>query len=363
VHDDIYVKAVAFRVGSLTGVMVGVDALIVPPEVTQAAVRELEKSPGLHREQIYLAATHTHSSLGGWGEGWVAGQFAGGYRPGAREWFAGQIVAAVREAVADLKPASIGHGSFAEPDLIRNRLVGDLGRTDAEFSYLMVKQNNGRTAVLGSFSAHATVLSDKMMEFSADYPGVWERAVEQATGGSAAFLAGGVGSHGPKAGDPGVKGTERMGQLLATALLERLPSTPLTNSIAFGILGVDVSMPPLNLRVGDNVRLRPWLAARLLHHTNHSFLQSFRIGDSIWSSTPCDFSGEMALNIKDSLRVRGFSAVVTSFNGDYIGYVIPSRYYHLNGYEPRLMSFFGPNVPDYFDELIRSINLDLITQH
>ena len=30
-----------------------------------------------------------------------------------------------------------------------------------------------------------------------------------------------------------------------------------------------------------------------------------------------------------------FSASITSFNGDYVGYVILPRYYHLNGYEPR----------------------------
>lgn len=77
-------------------------------------------------------------------------------------------------------------------------------------------------------------------------------------------------------------------------------------------------------------------------------------------STPCDFSGELALGIKDCLRARGADAAITSFNGDYVGYVIPARYYHMSGYEPRLMSFFGPNVPDYFDEMIRAMALSLV---
>jgi len=55
------------------------------------------------------------------------------------------------------------------------------------------------------------------------------------------------------------------------------------------------------------------------------------------------------------LRARGFSTAITSFNGDYIGYVIPARYYHLDGYEPRTMSFFGPNLPDYLDRLMRAL--------
>lgn len=201
-----------------------------------------------------------------------------------------------------------------------------------------------------------------MMEFSADYPGCWERAVEQATGGMAEFLAGGVGSHSPVAGESGLAGTEKMGQALARMLLERLPQTPLTNSVTLGLMGLDVAMPPLNVRITDGIRLRPWLAAKLVPARNHSFLQVFRIDDSLWVSTPCDFSGELALGIKDFLLARGSSAAITSFNGDYVGYVIPARYYHLNGYEPRLMSFFGPNVPDYFDELIRTMALALVNK-
>ncbi len=359
VHDDLYVKAVALRVGGRVGVMVGVDALIVPRPVADAAAQQLKKELGLSREQLYLSATHTHCSLGGWGEGRISETFAGKFDPGVRVWFADRIVTAVREAMADLKPAQLGHGTFSAPEFIKNRLVGDLGKVDPEFSYLAVKQDSGRLAVLGSYSAHATVLSGAMMEISADYPGAWQRAVEKATGGMAVFLAGGVGSHSPVAGEKGIKGTERMGEALAQRLLDRLPQTPLTNVITFDLLGLNVSLPELNVRVSDGIRLRPWLAAKILPVSEQSFLQSFRMDNAIWISTPCDFSGEIALGIKDMLRVKGFDGVITSFNGDYIGYVVSPRYHHLSGYEPRDMSFYGPNVPDYLDELVRTLALDL----
>jgi neutral ceramidase len=358
-HDDLCVKAVALRVAGRLGVMVGADALIIPREVTELAVRELGQDPGLRREQIYLSATHTHSSLGGWGEGMISEAFAGPFQPGTRTWLAGRIVSAVRQAVGDLKPAAVGHGSFAVPRFVRNRLVGPLGRVDPEFSYLVFKQNDGRLAVLGSFSAHATVLSSSMMEFSGDYPGCWQRAVEQATGGLAVFLAGGVGSHSPVPGEGGLKGAERMGQALARELLDRLPGTPLTNSVLFDLRGLEVALPPLQARVSDGLRVRPWLAARFLPVGRLSFIQAFRLGDALWISTPCDFSGELALEIKDLLRARGRGAVLTSFNGDYLGYLIPSRYYHLGGYEPSLMSFFGPAAADYFEDLIRTLALQL----
>ena len=362
VHDDLYVKAVALRVGDRLGVIVGTDALIIPAEVSDRAVRQLGREAGLSREQVYLSATHTHSSLGGWGEGKVGEAFAGGFQPDVRVWFSDCIVAAVREAIVNLKPAQFGHGRFTCAEFIRNRLVGGLGKIDPEFSYAVVKQDSGKLAVLGVYGAHATVLGSDMMEFSADYPGCWERAVELATGGMAVFLAGGVGSHSPVPPAGGLAGAEPMGQALARMLLEGLPQVPLTNSVTFGMLGLDVTMPPLNVRLSDGIRLRPWLAGRLVPARSHSFLQVFRVDDSVWISTPCDFSGELALGIKDFLRARGTSAVITSFNGEYVGYVIPSRYYHLSGYEPRLMSFFGPNLPDYFDELIRTMALTLVNQ-
>ena len=131
----------------------------------------------------------------------------------------------MQNALADLKPAQFGHGQFTASQYIRNRLVGGLGRVDPEFSYAVVKQNNGKLAVMGVFGAHATILSDDMMEFSADYPGCWERAVEQATGGMAVFLAGGVGSESPVPGESGLAGTERMGRALAQMLMEHLPQT------------------------------------------------------------------------------------------------------------------------------------------
>jgi hypothetical protein len=362
VHDELYVKAVALKVNGRLGVIVGADALIIPAEVTELAVQKLQQERGLKREQVYLGATHTHSSLGGWGEGLVAESFAGGFQPQARVWFADRIAAAVRDAIQDLKPARFGCGRFPAATFVRNRLVGTLGRVDPEFSYAVLEQAGGQRAVLGVFGAHATVLSSDMMEFSGDYPGSWQRAVEQATGGMAIFIAGGVGSQSPVPGGRGSAGAEQMGQDLARMLVERLPQTPLTNSVAFGLLGLDVTMPPLNVRLSDGIRLRPWLAARLVPAHSHSYLQVFRIADSVWISTPCDFSGELALGIKESLQARGTSATVTSFNGDYVGYVIPSRYYHLAGYEPRLMSFFGPNVPDYFDEMIRSLTVALVSK-
>ncbi len=68
------------------------------------------------------------------------------------------------------------------------------------------------------------------------------------------------------------------------------------------MMGLDLVLPPLNVRLADDIRLRPWLARRLLRAPDHTYLQAFRLEDVIWISTPCDFSGEMALDLKDCCR-------------------------------------------------------------
>jgi len=121
-------------------------------------------------------------------------------------------VAAVQDAIRDLKPARFGHGQVAAPQYIRNRLVGSLGQVDPEFSYAVLEQDGGKRAVLGVYGAHATVLSSHMDGIQRDYPGSWQRAVEQATGGMAVFIAGGVGSHSPVPGGGGLAGAAQMGR-------------------------------------------------------------------------------------------------------------------------------------------------------
>lgn len=357
VHDDVWVKAVAFVSGTTTGVVVGADALIVPREVSDLAFQALRERRGLEPSQVYLGATHTHCSLGGWGEGWVAEAFAGGFRRGVREWMASRMVRAAEAALDDLGPALLGHGGFEAPEFVRNRLVGDAGRKDGGFSLLVFQKPGtpGRTGVLGSFSAHATVVSAGFMQFSAEYPGAWQRAVEAAGVDHAQFLAGGVGSHGPRAPSSGVEGAEAMGRELANRTLSALRSVSPEPAPWCRTLSLEVDLPPLQPRLSENVAVRPWLARRLLPVGTRTRVQAWRLGRSLWISTPCDYSGELALDLKALARTRGLDAVVTSFNGDYLGYVVPAEYYGMSGYETRTMAFYGPQLPGYLSGLLRQL--------
>jgi hypothetical protein len=75
----------------------------------------------------------------------------------------------------------------------------------------------------------------------------------------------------------------------------------------------------------------------------------------VWVTTPGDLSGDYARALKDTLSPRGLYLNATSFNGSYIGYILPMNYYDLDKPESRNMVFYGPGTGDYIMDLIRQM--------
>ena len=357
--QDLWTKALALQVGEQRVVLIASDLLIVPREVAEAVIGELGSSPGLRRDQVYFTATHTHGSLGGWGEGWVAEQFGGPFKPEVRTWMASRLTEVARRALASMAPASIGFDTFDAPEGIRNRLVGDAGAVDPEFAFLRVRREDGQEALWGSYGAHATVVGAGEMRFHGDYPGAWQESMESETGGLALFAAAAVGSQGPRAPGPGWDGARGLGRSLARKVLDRRLNCPMQSEVELGSAAVSLDLPPLRVRLGDRWQLRPWAAERVLPVSGRTTLQGVRIGPWTWLSTPCDFSGELAVELKAKARAAGMRCAVTSFNGDYLGYVLPTRYQSLDSYESRTMCFYGPILTDAFMETLGGL-LDVL---
>ena len=268
------------------------------------------------------------------------------------------IVAAVRGAAGKVSEATLATGDFAAPEWIRNRLVGDAGRVDEAFPWMAARKRDGTMAVIGVFGAHATLLGADNMRFDRDYPGAWASGIEATPGRMAMFMAGAVGSQSGRGG--GASGRDRvrtMGEALAARTLDSIGRASFRESIELGAAGVELTLPSLHLRVTEELRLRPWLSRHVLPVRPTTFLQTARVGGMVWLSMPCDFSGEIAAGMREEAAAGGRRLAVTSFNGDYVGYVIPGKYHHLGGYEPRVMSFHGPTTGDYFEDWGRRLML------
>ena len=117
-----------------------------------------------------------------------------------------------------------------------------------------------------------------------------------------------------------------------------------------------MELPEYHIRLTSKLELTTTVSKMLLPRYDNVYLQSIRMGNMVWITTPSDFSGEYALQLKNSLARHGFDANVTSFNGNYVGYIVPGRYFYLDEYEPKVMGWFGPNMGEYTLDLVRQLS-------
>ncbi len=355
VHDSLFIRAIALQNGEQRVCFLGYDALLCPPDIARIIEDSLKIRFGFNSDQLYFTATHSHSGPGGWGDGWVEKQFAGLPDPRISALFVDSTLAAVQRALKIIQPAEYHYGVIKAPQFVRNRLVGEKGQVDDELIYLTFaeKQEKKNIAVLVTYSAHATVLSSRNMEFSGDYPGYVERRIESAQGGVALFAIAGNGSHSPKGSGDGFEKARHIGFSLADSiLLNNNQKSKQAGTLEYFRLPVE--QHNLQIRIAENFRLAPWLA-RKLFDVSDSYLQVVKLDHFIFLASPAEFSGELALEVKKFARANGFETTITSFNGCYLGYVTPSKYYSLNEYETRLMSFLGPFTGDYLTEIMKEI--------
>ena len=354
IHDSIFIKAAAVQVNNQLVVFVGADLLIMPPNITDSVVQILAQK-GLKRSQLFLSATHTHSSLGSWGPGFVGEEFSGTFNPNLTNWLVQKISDAVIQAIADLKPAAIATGDFNAEKYTRNRLVGELGTKNDDFSYIYLQQNEGKKAVIGSFSAHSTCMGDENMQISGDYPGYWQRKMENTTVDYAIFFAGSMGSQTNRGEGEGFDKPKFIGESLADSTILHLSNISANDSVLLSSATIKLNLPEYHFRITTTRNLTTGITKKMMAYPENACLQAVRLGNMIWVTTPSDFSGEYALQLKNTLAVKGFDANVTSFNGSYVGYIIPGRYFYLDEYEPKTMGMFGPNMGDYTFHLINQL--------
>ncbi len=359
IHDSIFVKAVALEAGGQTIVFVTADLLIMPHNIIDSVTMLLSRE-GIKREQLFFSATHTHSSLGGWGPGYVGKQFSGAENKNIQRFLALRISEAVTAAISDLHPARIGTGSFDAGAYTRNRLIGSSGTKNGDFGFISIEQTGHKRAIIGSFAAHTTTLGGDNMKISADYPGFWAAKMENASYDLALFFAGSMGSQSAVAEGSGFERSRFLGEALADSLIMKLAGVTHHDKAEFSHVSLLMELPDYRMRITRNLTLSSFINKKLMPLPESPYLQAVRIGDAVWITTPADFSGEYALQIHNSLAAKGFHGNVTSFNGSYVGYIVPGRYYYMDSYESKLMGWFGPNMGEYTMDLIRQIS-DIVT--
>jgi neutral ceramidase len=355
VHDSVYVRAVAFDNGRTEAVVLVADLLIIPPTVTEALKARLP-GLGLTFDQVYLSATHSHSSVGGWGDTITGRLFAGEFDPAMVARITDAMVQAIRQARQNRQAVTVGYTEVRDTTDIKNRLRGLTGTTiDPWIRLVSLRAADQQTALLATYSAHATVLDSRTYVLSRDYAGALVDSLEDGEADFAMYLAGAVGSMGPEA--EGDTEFERVGHLadgVESAIQSRLDAVHPAPMSLLRSFTVEVPLREPSPRLNQTFALRSWVF-RWIFGDYPAFVKVLRVGDIVMVGLPCDFSGELMAELSKYAASKGLKLVITSFNGAYAGYITDDRHFDKDQYETITMSWFGPYNGAYFQEVVKDV--------
>lgn len=354
-QEDIWVRAIVFDNSLTKAAYVSLDMLIVPPEVANSLSNAMS-SENLTHIAVYLTATHTHSSLGGWARGFVGNIFAGPYNPQIVKIIVKRTVAAIKNAEMNLSEVKIGYKEISAKGFITNKLNRTNNIIDPWLRVLKFVNKSGESAAIISYSAHAVCLGPDNNNVSGDYPGVLNRILEKSGYvGFSLFSAGAVGGMLiPIISTVQVSNMNIIAQGLGKIILDHYQSIPVQSETRLKFIKLPLELRESQIKLFNALVLRPWVV-KILYPYEHPYILSLLVGRSLFIGLPCDYSGEFNEEITAVGKTNDLHVIINSFNGGYIGYVFPEKYTNLNRYDTRTMNWYGHDTGTYLQETIKSI--------
>jgi len=375
IHDPLFVRAVVIQDENSTVALASCDLLIIDELLFDAVTGRLNSQKLPRPLHLLAASTHTHSGPGAYGKKFMEKLSMGHFDPIVFEYLATRITQAIMAASTHLEPATVSYATTSTTGLVVNRMDPE-GIVDAELVVLtFADQHQKPMAVVVNFSAHPTTLGAWNRQFSADYPGVLTRMIEERYPQAVClFFAGAVGDQAPvkhgnlpaslpegQAGD--FEPAQRIGRELANSVfmvLGPLDVRPTGLGQSGHDLGSSISvvqrtlrLPPARLRIGG-FQLPSWISQSFVD--DDAMVTVIAIGPVMILGFPCDMSTELGLELKSHATRRGYQPFLVGFANDYIGYCLPERLYWTDSYEASL-AFNGPKAGEVLvEELKRMID-------
>src|SRR5687767_7495372 len=190
IHDDLHVRAIVVDDGMNQAALIACEVIGISAVLWEKIVERVTRETAIPRDNIILAAVHTHSApaIGTYAEP-VEGD-AARKRAEYVQKFEDAIVAAVQQAKASLQPARVGFGT-GKANVNMNRrarnadggwMLGNNpdGVSDKTVAVIKFETMSGQPlAVLSNYGVHGTVLGTANMQISSDLPGAASRVVEK----------------------------------------------------------------------------------------------------------------------------------------------------------------------------------------
>jgi hypothetical protein len=260
---------------------------------SRALAEQLGQELNVAPESFVFASTHAHSSMdfiGGWG--------------GVPEWYMRQVAEAMRESVrrafASLEPATLEAGDTLARDRNSERRDTYYSAEDPTLNWLRAIDREGSVvATVGAFAAHPVSFGASATKAHADWPGVFDKTVENRYGGTALMFEAGL-------GNMQTRGGAGMGASLANVLPPVGAGTQVENpkiSVKQGFWDQPVTNVPLgSLGVGGFFD-RPF----------NQLPAEVQLGKS--SANPCRSASPVSVNVSVTAAMIG-DAIITAAPGE-----------------------------------------------
>jgi hypothetical protein len=355
IHDSIYGGVIAMTNGSSVNVFVSLDLMLFPPSIKNR-VNEALKRQGKDYF-VYYSATHTHSSLGGWDASLVGRLVLGSYHAEWVDQTANDILDNIDKATTSSISSTIQYWENDASEFVENRLDAANGQVDGKLRGLKFNRADSSKAVIVTYSAHPTNVELLSRVVSGDYPSALTKQLEKRGFDFGLFMAGMVGSHRLK----GIEGTDferidKAGLLLAEKVV-KATNQNLAESISISSAHIPIAFGSSQLRIAKDWKVRDWVFRSLLNPLQGE-LTYLQVGHVVFIGTPADFSGEIFAQekLEAIAAAMGKKLILTSFNGNYTGYVTADHHY-AKGSEEEVMAlnWVGPYFGDYYTQMLKQI--------
>ncbi|HEY0654299.1 MAG TPA: neutral/alkaline non-lysosomal ceramidase N-terminal domain-containing protein [Chryseosolibacter sp.] len=354
VADSIFVRTLVIANGTKKVAIVSADLLLIPPRVSKALEEQLP-SIGYNVQDVFLGATHTHNSIGNWGEG-AAGFLYGPYEESMIQFITSKIITSILMAGEHLVEGKLRFGKIANDTAVDNRLI-EGGLEDPYLRMLEVTRNDSTKLLLATYSAHATCLYSRDLELSRDYPGKFVDDLEESGYEFAMFMAGAVGSHKPGAPEFGWTCFDWMADELVASVRESKGTFKTVKGSALAGLRLPLHLSDPQVKVTPDLKVRSWLFRSALGEYP-VYITGLKIGDVALLGVPADFSGEFMPHLDSISSLQNQRLLVTSFNGGYIGYLTPQKHYDNKYFETQFMNWYAPGT----GEFVRDVMCDALNK-
>ncbi|HMQ01084.1 MAG TPA: hypothetical protein PKC24_14985 [Cyclobacteriaceae bacterium] len=354
VHDSLYTRIMAIDNGNVITYLINADLLIFPPDLKAAIENELELH-GRTCELLYYGATHTHHGTGAWEDNHLGEIMMGDYDANWIAFASQSILRGLDLARHNTLPATLNFWDAFAGDFVKNRLTGNYLGMDDYLRGIEVLRADSSRALMITYSAHPTSIDRHHKIVSADYPAPLIDYMENVDYDFAMFMAGAVGSH-SKAGfcKSDFELCEEAGQALAGRIKQSMARSDFADELDIQYINLPVIHGPSQARISKNLRIRDWFF-KFMNGELKGYVKVLVLGDIVLLGTSNDFSGELLVRkqIPAYANALGKKIIVTSFNGDYTGYITYDNHYHNHKpNEVSLMNWVGPYFGNYYTEII-----------